>query len=132
MRKNIALIALISFMFVIGLQVAEPVAAASLKVIDHYSTKFKDGNTTVTYTWTTYKNGENYVVMKGTYYPVINSWKSHYYMYLQKTSKTKIKITEKIFSTNIKTGKTKIIHQTTYYHNTKLTAVKYYWKVIAN
>lgn len=45
MRKNIVLMVLMSFMFVVGLQVAEPVAAASLKVIDNAYTKFKDGNT---------------------------------------------------------------------------------------
>ena len=132
MRKNIVLMVLISFIFVVGLQVAEPVAASSLKVIDKAYTKWKDGNTTVTYKWTAYKNGENYVVMKGTYYPVVNSWQLHYYTYLQKTSKTKIKITEKTFSTNVKTGKNKIISQKTYYRTTKLTAVKYYWKVLAN
>lgn len=132
MRKNIVLIvALISFMFVIGLQVAEPVAAASWKVIDHDSTKFKDGNTTVTYKWTTYKKGNNYVVVKGTYYPDINSYKAHYYMYLKKISKTKIKITEKSFLTNKKTGKNKILKQKTYYRRTKLTAVQYYWKYIS-
>ncbi len=128
MRKNIVLVALISFMFVIGLQAAAPISAASLKVIDHDFTKFKDGNTTVTYKWTTYKKGENYAVMKGKYYPDINSYTSYYYMYFQKISKTKIKITEKTFVINKKTGKSKTLNQKTYYRYTKLTAVQYYWK----
>lgn len=34
----------------------------------------------VTYKWTTYKNGENYVMLKGTYYPIVNSWQAHYYV----------------------------------------------------
>ena len=130
MRKNVVLMALISFMFVIGLQVAEPAAAASLKVIDHGSTKFKEGNTDITYKWTAYKKGENYAVMKGSYYPEINSYKTYLYMYFQKISKTKIKITEKSFVKNKKTGKTKIIGQKISYHKTKLTAVQYYWRSI--
>ena len=128
MGKNIVLVALISFMFVIGLQVAEPAAAASLKVIDHSSIKIKEYN--VTYKWTAYKKGENYVVMKGSYYPEVNSYKTYYYMYFQKISKTKIKITEKVFATNKKTGKTKILSQKISYHKTKLTAVQYYWRSI--
>ncbi len=35
MRKNILLITAILSMFVLGLQMAEPVAAASLKEVDH-------------------------------------------------------------------------------------------------
>ena len=128
MRKNIVLMALVSFMFIIGLQVAEPVAAASWKVIDHGSDKFRQGNIDVTYKWVTYKKGNNYVVLKTSYYPEVNSCKPHYYLYLQKISKTKIKITEKTFLTT-RAGKNKDINQKTYYRNTKLTAVQYYWRL---
>ena len=127
MGKNIVLVALISFMFVIGLQVAEPAAAASLKVIDHGYYKLDNNGT---YKWTAYKKGENYVVMKGSYYPETNLYKAYLYMYFQKISKTKIKITEKSFVKNKKTGKTKILYQKVSYPKTKLTAVQYYWRSI--
>jgi|GEM_PF-4035952 len=41
MRKNIVLIALITFMFVFSLQAIQPAAAAKLKVVDkgHYTVK---------------------------------------------------------------------------------------------
>ena len=130
MGKNIVLVALISFMFVIGLQVAEPAAAASLKVIDHGSYNNLGDNNYDTYKWTAYKKGENYVVMKGSYYPETNLYKAYFYMYFQKISKTKIKTIEKSFVKNKKTGKTKILSQKISYHKTKLTAVQYYWRSI--
>ena len=129
MRKNTALIAAIMFMFVLSLQIAGPVSAASLKEIDHGSFTFKDSKNNVdTFKWTAYQKGTNYVEIKGyASYPK-SKVGVYYYIYLQKTSSTKIKMTGKITVKNLKTGAQKSKDLGTFYDSTKLTAVQYYLK----
>ena len=50
MRKNTLIIVMILSMFIFGLQMAEPLTAASLNVVDHGSIKFKVHNNAGTYT----------------------------------------------------------------------------------
>ena len=130
MRKNILLIAAILSMFVFSLQVAEPAAAASWKVVDHGSFKFKDSNNSMdTFKWTTYQKGVNYVELMGyAYYPKPKI-SLYYYIYLQKVSKTKIKITGKIISKNSNIGFRYSQGLGTHYGYTKLTAAQYYWRI---
>ena len=129
MRKNTTLIAAIMFTFVFGLQIAGPVSAASLKEIDHGSFTFKDSKNNIdTFKWTAYQKGTNYVEIIGyAYYPK-SKMGVYYYIYLQKTSSTKIKMTGKVTVKNLITGAQKSKDLGTYYDNTKLTAVQYYLK----
>ena len=129
MRKNTVLIAAIMFMFVFSLQIAGPASAASLKKIDQGSFTFKDSKNNVdTFKWTAYQKGTNYVEITGyASYPK-SKIGIYYYMYLQKTSSTKIKMTGKVTVKNLKTGAQKSKDLGTYYDSTKLTAVQYYLK----
>ena len=128
MNKNVLLMALVMSTFVFGLQIAEPAAAASLKVIDHGSYNFKEKNNNVTYKWKTYQKGVNYVKIVEYYYFPQYKTNKYWYTYLQKVSATKIKVKEKIFdyySDDSSTETTKLYHIPT-----KLTVAKYYWKKI--
>jgi len=130
MRKNIVLIAAILSMFVFSLQIAEPVAAAKLKVVDHGSTKFKDpyDKSTVTYKWKTYQMGTNYVEVVGSYYFPEYNLREYVYVYLKKVSKTKIKMSGKITVKDSHSSHSQSIGS--HYYYTKLTAAQYYWRVV--
>jgi hypothetical protein len=120
MRKNILLITAILSMFVFGLQLAEPAAAASLKQVDHGSYKV---------------NGPN------NYY-FIYSWKTYQY----KTSYIKIKVYVKFKGQKTQTMTTTLRKESkyilqirefynkkwavTYYIPEKRTAAQYYWRII--
>lgn len=129
MRNKSILIAAVLAMFVFSLQIAEPAAAAKLKVIDHGSIKFKDTyeHCTDTYKWTAYQSGINYVKVVGTYY-YPHSLKEYVYVYLQKISKTKIKMTGKVVAKAPYYSSSKNL--STQYYYTKLSAVQYYWRVL--
>lgn len=130
MRNNVILIAAILFMFVFGLQLAEPAAAANLKVVDHGSIKFKDTedyNNTLYYKWKTYQKGINYVEIIGCYYSPIHKYKEYIYEHIQKVSKSKVKIYGKLVF--IESGTHHSMNFETYYAKTKLTAAQYYWRV---
>ena len=129
MRKNTTLIAAMMFMFVFSLQIAGPASAASLKEIDHGSFTFKDSKNNVdTFKWTAYQKGTNYVEITGyASYPK-SKVGVYYYIYLQKTSSTKVKMTGKVTVKNLNTGTQKSKDLGPYYDNTKLTAVQYYLK----
>lgn len=108
------------FVFVCGINSAEPASAAKTKLIDKGSVTFFDAEEGKynKYTWKTYKKGNNYVVVKGTMYFDGFGISSNYY--LVKTSKTKLyfKATvagKKVFSKFIKT---------------KLNAVSFYSKYL--
>lgn len=130
MRKNTLLIATILSMFVFGLQLAEPVAASSLKVVDHGSIKFKDSedyNNTLYYKWKTYQKGINYVEIIGYYYSPKHKYGEYIYEHIQKVSKSKVKIYGKLVF--IESGTRDSMNFDTYYAKTKLTAARYYWRV---
>ncbi len=126
MNKNSLLIVLVMFIFVFGLQIAEPAAAAGLKEIDHGSYNFTSCNILTNYKWTTYQKGANYVKMVEYYYFPQYKSKEYCYMYFQKVSATKLKVSEKIVTYYDNTHSTK--NMKPFYEHTKLTAVKYYWK----
>ena len=129
MRNKSILIVAVLAMFVFSLQIAEPAAAAKLKVMDHGSIKFKDhsNNATGTYKWTAYQSGINYVKVAGTYYYPYNL-KLYMYVYLQKISKTKIKMSSKLIVKAPYYSYSK--NMGTQYGYTKLSAVQYYWRVL--
>lgn len=129
MKNKSILIAAVLAMFVFSLQIAEPASAAKLKVMDHGSIKFNDhsNNVTGTYKWTAYQSGINYVKIAGTYYYPHNL-KVYMYMYLQKISKTKIKISGKVIGKAPYYSYSQSIG--THYDYTKLSAVQYYWRVL--
>lgn len=131
MRKNVLLIAAILSMFVFGLQIAEPVAAASYKLVDHGSIKFKDPyyyNTTDTFKWKTYQKGTNYAVMKGYLYNPKTNRCAYTYVYLQKITKKILKMTMKETYKDYNTGKSINKNLGTTYYKTKLTAAQCYWR----
>jgi hypothetical protein len=127
MKKNIILMTLIIFMFVFGLQIAEPAAAASLKVVDHGSVKFKDyKNNTCTYTWKTYQSGTSYIKMVGHVYSPKTKRGVYTYVYIQKISKTIVKSYEKNVFTY--SGLSKTTKTSPEYSYSKLTAAQCYWR----
>lgn len=132
MNKNIVLMALMVSMFVFGLQIAEPAAAASLKMIDHGSMNIKQhtDNNTINFNWKTYQKGKNYVVMKNCLYSHKYNKAAYCYFYIQKINKNTMKVTEKDVYTNYNTGKSTTKNYKPAYDKTKLTAVQYYWKYI--
>ncbi len=120
MNKNIAMVALVSFMFVLSLQIAEPVAAAKLKMVDHGSIKGTDPDMGYyKISWATYQKGTNYVKTNAYVYfgSVDKSVKTSFV--IQKLSKNKVKITN--YWNGQKIG--------SYYDYSKLTASRYYWRV---
>ena len=133
MRKNSLMIVLMLSMFVFGLQIAEPAAAASLKVVDHGSIKFKDPNnynSTDSFKWKTYQKGTSYVVMKGYLYSPTMNRGAYTYVYLNKISKKIIKMTSKATYMDYNTSKSFNKNLGTSYYYTKLTAAQCYWKYV--
>lgn len=126
MNKNLVLMALIMSMFV-GLQIAEPAAAASMKVVDHGSIKLKDyyGNP-YTFTWKTYQIKTSYVKMVGHAYSPKTKKEAYMYVYIQKISKNLVKISGKDVLKY--SGHTKTIKIPTEYGYSKLTAAQCYWR----
>lgn len=118
MRKNLALVALISFMFVFSLQIAQPVSAAKLKVVDKGSFTEDYGYGKCTNTWKTYQKGTYYVKIVATSKSPGHT--DRMTMYLIKVSKRVLKI--KTINNGKWTG--------TMYLPSKLTAAQYYWKYI--
>ena len=126
MRKNIVLMALMLSMFV-GLQVAEPAAASSLKVVDHGSLKLHNGNLTATYNWKTYQSGTSYVKTVGHVYCPQTKRSVYTYVYLKKISKTILKSYGKYVIVSA-SGHSKTIKISPEYGYTKLTAAQCYWR----
>lgn len=130
MRKNVLLIAAVVSMFVFSLQVAEPAAAAKLKVVDHGSVKLKDSyDGVMSFKWTTYQRGTNYVAMIGYLYSPQSKKGCSMHIYIQKLGKTLIKTygTEKF--KNYKTGHSFTKKLKPDYYYTKLTAARAYWRL---
>lgn len=100
-------------------------------MVDHGSIKL-NGSTAgiVTYKWTTYQKGVNNVEMKFSFYVPKEKFKLYYRIYLQKVSKTKLKITGETGVVNYKTGKHYTENSDVQYLHTKLTAAQYYWREI--
>ena len=120
MRKNILLITAILSMFVFGLQMAEPAAAASLKEIDHGSYKINDAyNGYFTYSWKTYQYKTSYVKIK-VYVKFKGQKTQTMTTTLRKESKYILQIREFY---NKKWA-------VTYYIPEKRTAAQYYWRVV--
>ena len=120
MRKNILLITVILSMFVFGLQMAEPTAAASLKEIDHGSYKINDAyNGYFTYSWKTYQYKTSYVKIK-VYVKFKGQKTQTMTTTLRKESKYILQIRE------FYNKKWAI----TYYIPEKRTAAQYYWRVV--
>lgn len=133
MNKNILLIAAILSMFVFSVQVAEPAAAASLKVVDHGAIKLKDpvnNSKFITYKWTTYQRGTSYVAMIGYLYSPGTNKGVYTYIYLQKVRKNLIKMYGKQIMKNYNTRTSTTKKLSTTYCYTKLTAAQAYWRVI--
>lgn len=109
-RRFIFAILLIS-VFLCGLQIAEPVSAAKMKLISKGQAKSDHG---IKLYWKTYRIGYNYVKIKG----VIKADQTIYTtLVLKKIGKTNLKVIEKI-------GKNKYrVH----YTKTKYSAFQYYW-----
>ncbi len=119
MRKNIVLIAGLLFVCFVGLQAAQPVAAA--KLVDHGAIKGTDpdyGYYKVS--WFTYQTGTNYVKTNVFSYWAFCDDTTKMTVTLKKVSKTKIKMT--MYDSDLKRSYTT-------YGYTKLTAAKYYWRV---
>jgi len=120
MRKKMVLAALISFMFIFSLQMAEPAAAAKMKKVDSGSITFSTPDSgKYTYSWTTYQRGTSYLKVLGKMY-------SHKYgesvsmnFYITKVSKKKVKVSGYIDGESIGT----------HYDRTKLTGARYYWRI---
>lgn len=127
MNKNLVLMALVMSMFVFGLEIAEPAAAASMKVVDHGSVKIKDsyGNPG-TFTWKTYQIKTSYVEMIGKAYVPKTKKQAYMYVYIQKVSKNLVKISGKDVLKYSGHTKTKYIPTT--YGYSKLTAAQCYWR----
>lgn len=126
MNKNVLLIALMLSMCFVSLQIAEPAAAASLKVVDHGSMKLNVNNVTGTYTWKTYQRGTSYVEMIGYAYSPKTKVGVYTYVYIQKVSKTIVKSYGKDV---IKySGHSQTIKISPQYCYTKLTAAQCYWR----
>jgi hypothetical protein len=120
MRKNIVLLSGILFMIMIGLQAAEPVAAA--KLVDHGAIKGTDADYGYyKVSWFTYQTGVNYVKVNVFDYWAFCDDTNKMTMTLKKVSKKKIKLT--MYDSDTKSSFTT-------YGNTKLTAAQYYWRVI--
>ncbi|MCK9151864.1 hypothetical protein [Methanobacterium alcaliphilum] len=102
---------LLVFVFLFGLQIAEPVSAAKIKLISKGQAKGDHG---IKLSWKTYRIGYNYVKIKG----ILKADQTIYTtLVLKKIGKTKLKVIEKI-------GKNKYrVH----YTKTKHSAVQYYW-----
>lgn len=64
MKLNIFLIFALLTIFVCGLQLAEPAAAAKAKLIDQGSHVTKNNNSTYKTTWKTYQYNKNHIVVK--------------------------------------------------------------------
>ncbi|MBI5679436.1 MAG: hypothetical protein HZC47_00850 [Methanobacterium sp.] len=128
MKKNIVLIAGIVFMFVIGLQLVEPVSAAKLKVVDQGTTTLNDpsGNT-ITFTWKTYQRGTKYVAVIGYMYSPQTDTGVTMYMYLKKVSKKKVKLYGKMIAKHYGTGASYSKKIPATYEYTELTAAQCYW-----
>lgn len=120
MRKNILLITALLSMFVFGLQMAEPAAAASLKEVDHGSYKFNAGyNSYYAYSWKTYQYKTSYVKIKA--YTKIKGTKTQTMtMTIRKESKHVLQVRE-FFNKK---------WAVTYYIPEKRTAAQYYWRVV--
>lgn len=127
MNKNLVLMALMMSMFVFGLEIAEPAAAASMKVVDHGSVKVKDsyGNPG-TFTWKTYQIKTSYVEMVGHAYWTKPKKEVYMYVYIQKVSKNIVKISGKGISKYL--GHTKTKYLPAEYAYSKLTAAQCYWR----
>lgn len=120
MRKNILLITAVLSMFVFGLQMAEPAAAASLKEVDHGSYKINGGyNGYFTYSWKTYQYKTSYVKIK-VYTKFKGTKTQTMTMTLRKESKYILQVRE------FYNKKWAI----TYYIPEKRTAAQYYWRVV--
>ena len=129
MNKNLVLMALMMSMFVFGLEIAEPAAAASMKVVDHGSVKFKDGyGNPGTFTWKTYQIKTSYVEMVGHAYSPKTKKEAYMYVYIQKISKNIVKISGKDVLKYAGHTKTKFIP--TEYCYSKLTAAQCYWRYL--
>lgn len=129
MRKNTLIIVMILSMFIFSLQMAEPLTAASLKVVDHGSIKFKVHNNAGTYTWKTYQKGNNYVKVVGYLYSPSTKRGVYIYNYFEKVSKTKLRNHGKDVVKYYDYGTSQTINIGSTYTHTKLTAAQYYWKV---
>ncbi|HML05484.1 MAG TPA: hypothetical protein VK426_06905 [Methanobacterium sp.] len=120
MKKYIALIFALSFVFAFNIQTVEPVSAAKLKVVDKGSVSYTDPDEgTFTYSWKTYQKGTSYVKIIGYVYSQKYNYGTSMTYYLQKVSKKKLKISMSAYG-----HKTNI--ETVY---TKTTAARYYWNV---
>ena len=119
MNKNILLATVILSMFVFGLQMAQPAAAASLKVVDHGSFKVNGpDHDYFTYSWKTYQYKTSYV--KTNMYLKFKGEKTQKMtMTLRKESKYILQIRE--------FGNDKWI--STIYIPEKMTAAHYYWRI---
>ena len=124
MNKNIIFAALISFMFVFSLQIAEPVAAYKLKVVDkgHIS---HPGDWK--YSWKTYQRGTSYVNVHMHVYDYKTKQTSTYDLLLKKGSKNKLKWTSTISGKYDDVSYKYII---TRHEHTKLTAARFYWRAV--
>ena len=120
MKKNILLITAILSLFVLGLQMAEPAAAVSLKEVDHGSYKFNGAqNNYYAYSWKTYQYKTSYVKIKA--YTKFKGTKTQTMtMTIKKESKYILQVRE--FYNNK--------WLVTYYIPEKRTAAQYYWRVV--
>ena len=120
MRKNTVFVATMLIAFVFGLQIAEPVAAASMKLVDHGSVKGIDSDIGYyKYSWVTYQKGTSYLKIKGYFYVGSKDHSFRTIFILQKLSKSRVKITS--YTDGVSGG--------TAYDRTKLTGAQYYWRV---
>ncbi len=109
-------------MFVLSLQIAEPVAAAKLvdKGSFSYPGDFK-------YSWKTYQIGTSYMKVNMHLYDYETKQSSTYNFILKKVSKSKLKMT---YSISGKLNGDSYTYTLTHTEYTKLTAARYYWRVI--
>ena len=133
MKRNIVLVAAIVTMFVFGLQIVEPVAAA--KVVDQGNKKVYDGDLGwMKIAWTTYqykknsKTNNNFVKTHVKYYFKQPNGKYELReiqdITLAKTTKSTIKITIRA----LHPGEKPIGHPGVTYRTTNLTVAQYWWK----
>ncbi|MCK9151069.1 endo alpha-1,4 polygalactosaminidase [Methanobacterium alcaliphilum] len=109
---------IVLFIIVFSMQLAEPASATQTKLIDKGSQVFHDyaAKSDVKYSFKTYAKGKKHLKIKGYNYYYNSKKRIEKNIYLNKVSKSKIKIR---YNGNFKKSQ---------FIKTRLTLTKYYWK----
>jgi len=122
MKRKIGILAAIFLVLALCIGMAGSVSAAKTKMIDKGTIKGSDPDLGgyFKFTYVTYQKGVNYIKIKSYLYVGAVDKSVKMTIIMQKVSKTKLKST--IYMNGKKTG--------TEYDYTKLTASRFYWRVV--